>query len=430
MSSFRSMLKVLGLAAAVMGALPGAHAQAQQQNQQQNVMRIAAIVNEDLISVFDLESRVRWVFLTTGIKPDNQNQRRIIQQVLRDMVDERLRLQEADRLGIRVTDREIDQEIENLASRNKMTADQFTQELTQRGVDMNSVQTLIRASLSWNKVAQRQLRRQIEITDEEIDETLNRLRASLNEPQKHLYEIFLGVNSPDQEGETLQTAERIVQQARDGSEFSSLARAFSQSNSASEGGAIGWVAVSQLPPDLQDDVRTLSKGQISNPIKTFAGFYILFVEDERQRSISVDDSKLDIYQIALPLPNGATDQQTAASLDLLAQIRPSITSCEDAEALAPQIEGANGIAAKDIRLGDMSENLKQALADLQPGQSSEPVATQRAALLLTVCARDDTGGALPSRDQVLTKIGTERMDLLQRRYMRDLRREAFIDIRL
>ena len=425
MPSMRRLLTVLGLAAVFFAAHVNAGAWAQQ-----NIMRIAAIVNEDLISVFDLENRVRWVVLTTGIKPDNQNQRRIIQQVLREMVDERLRMQEADRLGIRVTEREIDQELGGLASRNKLTEEQFTQQLTQRGVDVSTVRSLIRASLAWNKVARRQLRRQIDVTDEEVDETLDALRATLNEPQKKLYEIFLTVNSPDQEDDTRQTADRLVQQVREGADFTGLAQAFSQSNSAEKGGDIGWVTVSQLPPDLQEDVRNLSKGEISAPIKTFSGFYIFMVTDVRQRSISVEDSRLDIYQIALPLPANSTSDQQTAMLDLLEQVRPSIATCDDAEAVASQIEGANGVSAKEIRLGDMAQNLQQALADLRLGETSTPVATQRAALLLTVCSRDDTGGALPTRDQVLNKIGSDRMELLQRRYMRDLRREAFIDIRL
>ena len=425
MPNIRRLLTVIGFAVAVVAIQVNAGAWAQQ-----NTMRIAAIVNDDLISVFDLQSRVRWVVLTTGIKPDNQNQRRIIQQVLRAMVDDRLRLQEAERLGIRVTDREIDQEISTLANRNNMTADQFTNRLAQQNVDLATVRTLIKASLAWAKVSRRQLRRQVDVTDEEVDETLDRLRASLNEPQKRLHEIFLTLNNPDEEGDTRQTAERIVQQAREGADFGSLASAFSQSNSAENQGDVGWIAVSQLPPDLQEEVRNLSPGQVSEPIRTFSGFYILKVTDERQRSISIEDSKLDIYQIALPLPGNSTEAQQSAMLDLLEQIRPSISSCEDAEAVAPQIEGANGVAAKDVRLGDMSQNLQQALANLQPGETSTPVATQRAALLLTVCSRDDTGGALPTREQVITKIGSERMELLERRYMRDLRREAFIDIRL
>lgn len=425
MPNIRRLLTVIGFAVAVVAIQVNAGAWAQQ-----NTMRIAAIVNDDLISVFDLQSRVRWVVLTTGIKPDNENQRRIIQQVLRAMVDDRLRLQEAKRLGIRVTDREIDQEISTLANRNNMTADQFTSRLAQQNVDLATVRTLIKASLAWAKVSRRQLRRQVDVTDEEVDETLDRLRASLNEPQKRLYEIFLTLNNPDEEGDTRQTAERIVQQAREGADFGSLASAFSQSNSAENQGDVGWIAVSQLPPDLQEEVRNLSPGQVSEPIRTFSGFYILKVTDERQRSISIDDSKLDIYQIALPLPGNSTEAQQSAMLDLLEQIRPSISSCEDAEAVAPEIEGANGVAAKDVRLGDMSQNLQQALANLQPGETSTPVATQRAALLLTVCSRDDTGGALPTREQVITKIGSERMELLERRYMRDLRREAFIDIRL
>ncbi|RVU38478.1 hypothetical protein EOI86_04125 [Hwanghaeella grinnelliae] len=425
MPNIRRVLTAIGLAMAISAIQVNAGAWAQQ-----NTMRIAAIVNDDLISVFDLESRVRWVVLTTGIKPDNQNQRRIIQQVLRAMVDDRLRLQEAERLGIRVTDREIDQEITALANRNNMTADQFISRLEQRNVDLATVRTLIKASLAWTKVSRRQLRRQVDVTDEEVDETLDRLRESLNEPQKRLYEIFLTLNAPDDEGDTRQTAERIVQQAREGADFKSLAQAFSQSNSAENQGDVGWVAVSQLPPDLQEEVRNLSPGQVSEPIRTFSGFYILKVTEERQRSISVEDSKLDIYQIALPLPGNSSQDQQSVMLDLLEQIRPSISSCEDAEAVAPQIEGANGVAAKDVRLGDMSQNLQQALANLKPGETSPPVATQRAALLLTVCSRDDTGGALPTREQVINKIGSERMELLERRYMRDLRREAFIDIRL
>ena len=154
MPNIRRLLTVIGLAVAVTAIQVNAGAWAQQ-----NTMRIAAIVNEDLISVFDLQSRVRWVVLTTGIKPDNQNQRRIIQQVLRSMVDDRLRLQEAERLGIRVTDREIDQEISGLANRNNMTAEVFTNRLTEQNVDMGTVRNLIRASLAWAKVSRRQLRR-------------------------------------------------------------------------------------------------------------------------------------------------------------------------------------------------------------------------------------------------------------------------------
>ena len=397
---------------------------------QQGVMRIAAIVNEDLISVYDLQNRVRWVVLSSGIRADQSNQRRIVQQVLRDLVDERLRMQEAERLSIRVTDREIDRQIQTQADRQNLSVDGFLDRVAQRGIDPATVRAQVRANIAWNKLATRQLRRQVDVGEDEIDLELEKLRDALNQPQKRLQEVFLSFDSETNETEIFQSAERIVQQAREGSDFGSLARAFSQSRTAQEGGEIGWVAEAQVGPDLVDAFRALGPGDTSDPIRTPSGIAVLHVSEQRAGGISVQDAQLDLYQIALPVQQNAAPAQWDAAAGFLNEIRPAIVSCESAREIAGQVQDATAAGANGVRLGDMPDNLQAALAALQAGETSQPVRTPRAVLIVTICNRDDAGAALPSREDILNRIGTERMELLARRYMRDLRREAFIDIRL
>ncbi len=397
---------------------------------QQGVMRIAAIVNDDLISVYDLQNRVRWVVLTSGITPDQSNQRRIIQRVLRDLVDERLRLQEAERLSIRVTEREIERQIQSQAQRNNLTVDGFMAEIASRGIDPATVQAQIRSNIAWNKLASRQLRRQIDVGEDEIDEELQKLRDALQQPQKRVREIFLGFDTEGGEAEVFQAAERIVQQVREGADFAGLARGFSQNRTAENGGDIGWIAESQLQGELVPVFRTLTPGSTSDPVRTPTGIIILHVTDQREGGVAVADARVDLYQIAFPLSQAAPASQRDSATALLNEIRPAIISCDSAREIATQVEGARSSAANGVRIGDMPAALEAELATLQPGETSLPVTTPRAVLIATVCARNDEGAAIPSRGEILNRIGTERLELLARRYMRDLRREAFIDIRL
>lgn len=397
---------------------------------QQDVMRIAAIVNDDLISVYDLQNRVRWVVFTSGIKPDAAGQRRIVRQVLDELIFERLRIQEADRLNVRVTEREIDQQLEAQAQRNNLSKDGLVSRVQSVGIDPSTVRSQIRANIAWNKLASRQLRRQVDVSEDEIDRELEELREALSEPQKRLQEIFLNLDSDTDEAEVFRNAERIVQQARDGVDFAKLARAFSQNRTAQNGGSLGWIAASQLSDETAPVFEQLRPGQTSEPIRTIAGILILHVSEERASGVAAGDAQVDLYQIALPIQQSNDTAQRDSAISLLEEIRPAITSCGTAEEIAGQIEGAKGNQINGVRVATMPDILKNELAVLQKDETSRPVALPRSVLIATVCERDDAGAALPSRGDILNRIGSERMELLARRYLRDLRREAFIDVRL
>ncbi|MDJ0684916.1 MAG: peptidylprolyl isomerase [Alphaproteobacteria bacterium] len=397
---------------------------------QQAVMRIAAIVNEDIISMYDLELRARLAIVTNGLNESALRDRRFINQILRTLIDERLQVQEASRLNITVSQRELDREILNNAQRNNMTLDQFDRFTESRGITRAALEDMLESQLAWAKVNRRQLRRQVQISDDEIDEEIARLIEASKKPQKRVSEIFLEIDNPDQDAEIRRTAVDLIARLRQGESFAELARAFSKSRSAAEGGDLGWIAAGQIRPDLDTVLATLEPGQVSAPIQTFTGYYILYVSDTRTASVDPLDAIMSIVQTSIPLPANAAEEERNAARTALQNAREALPNCSAAEANAAGLEDARINRVNDLRLGDMAPALQQSLLSAQAGSTGEPLMTPRAALMITVCERREGGADLPTPDEIRNRLGSERLDLLSRRYMRDLRRDAFIDTRL
>ncbi|MBO6835660.1 MAG: peptidylprolyl isomerase [Alphaproteobacteria bacterium] len=409
--------------------VPGAFL-SQQAIAQQNVMRIAAVVNDDIISVLDLEQRLRLVALSSNLRLDQQTRQRLMPQVLRGLIDERLQAQEAENNGITISDREVDDEVRILAERNNIPPVQFPAFLSSRGIELETLRTQIRSQLAWARYAGRRLARQVEVGEEEIDEELQRLREVSDQPQKRTYEIFLGVDNPDEANQIRQDAERLLSQIQGGANFSSVANGFSESGTAAQGGDLGWIAPGQLPEELDEALADLQPGMISPPIRTFAGYYLLYVTDVQRIGRDPANTEISLFQLIQRVPGHASDQDRQAVVEDLRAAIPGIDSCEGLKRYGESRQGANVAAAQNIKLGELPPQVQEAVANLQPGQTSEPINNGNAILMITICERSDPGLTLPSRDQIKERLGTQRLELLVRRKMRDLRREAFIDIRL
>lgn len=399
-------------------------------NAQSNVMRIAAVVNDEIISILDLEQRLRLVALSSNLRLDEQTRRRLLPQVLRGMIDEKLQVQEATENGVTATEREVDQEIASLAERNNIPAVQFPGFLASRGIDIQTLRHQIESQVTWAKYAGRRLSRQVDVSDEEIDEEIERQRAVANLPQKRVYEIFLAVDDPDENRDVRQSIERLLTQVRGGADFASLARGFSESGTANAGGDLGWISPGQLPQILDQALATLEPGVVSPALRTVSGYHLLFVTDTRLLGRNPDEARIDLVQLTRRLPSATRDQDLAPAAAALTSARGSIQTCQDATNLASGLANVSAAAAQGVRLGDLPGPVRAAVRDLAVGQTSQPIDTGPAMVMLTICAREEPGLSLPSRDEITERLGTAKLELLLRRKMRDLRRAAFIDIRL
>lgn len=397
----------------------------------QGVLRIAAVVNEDVISAYDLAQRVRMVMVTSSLPNTPESRRRLTPQVLRNMIDEHLQFQEAKRLNVRVTEKEIDDMLVRLNRQNDLEPGQLEGMLGRSNVDVNSLRSKLRAERAWNKLIRQRLQRQVFIGDEEVEEELERLKAVRNLPQHRVAEIFLSVDSPESESNVRELAQRLLQQIKDGARFNALAREFSQSTSAAVGGDLGWVTKGQLAPELDRLLDDMSKGQIVGPVKTLSGYYILLLIDRKTPApAQAAATTVSLTQLVLPLPAAPTPAEVQAQQDIGLKIRSQVRSCDDMRQAAQSIDAPQSGDIRSISLDKLPPSIRTAVAPLRVGQTSEPVRVAEGLLLATVCSRseNDTAG-LPTRREITNRLGNKRFDLLVRRYMRDLRRTAFVDIR-
>jgi len=213
-------------------------------------IRIAAVVNDEAISVYELASRIKMVMVSSGIPDTPEARHRLSTQVLRTMVDERLQIQEARHQNVVASDDEVDKAISQIAKQNNMNPDQLEQFLKQRGIERAAVVSQVSASIVWAKLIRRLAAQTTPVSDEEIDDAMKRMKESANEPQSRVGEIFLPVDNPQQDEEVRQLAERLTQQMRQGARFSGVAQQFSQSPTAAVGGDLGWLNPAELAPCL------------------------------------------------------------------------------------------------------------------------------------------------------------------------------------
>ncbi len=390
----------------------------------QQSLRAAAIVNDEVISLLDLEMRVRLAMLAAGVENTPQARREIGRQVLRSLIDERLQLQEAARLGIEVSNGEIEAAIDTLAKQNKRSRGEFLDLLSQRGVMLQSLTEQLRATIAWQGVIARQLSPQVTISEEEIEAAVARQRAGQGKTIRLVAEIFLAVDDPSQDAEIFSAAQRLIDQLQNGARFQDLARQFSQSATAPVGGDLGWVNESQLPEELTAALTQMSPGQIGGPIRSLTGYHVIFLRRERQ--IQGGEEWLGLKQVFLPVPQDADAETTASVRFEAAELAASLSGCASMDEATEELGGASGDLG-EVKVADLPANLRSAVARLEIGQSSQPIQRDDGFVVLMVCSRRGDG---IDRDRIESGLRRERVDMLSRRHLRDLRRAANVEMRI
>ncbi|HAC59494.1 MAG TPA: hypothetical protein DCF73_14225, partial [Rhodobiaceae bacterium] len=338
-AAFMTGLAVLtaGTATAQGAAAPGAALTSDTQG-------IAAIVNDQVISSYDLDQRINLVLLSSGIPNTPENVSRIRGQVLRSLVDEYLKAQEAQRLNVSITQEEIDETFRRIAQRSNMTPEQITEMLKEGGVARSTLEQQINVDMAWNRVVQRQFGPQVTVGENEIDEVMRRLEEESGEPRYLVSEILISFDNPGHADEISAGAQRLADQIRQGAPFDAVARQFSQSASAANGGDIGWVHSSQLPDGVRQVVTQMQPDMVSDPIRTLNGFYIIALR-AMQTGTGADPMRdqYELMQVLLPLAPDADPQAVNRRAREVNEFRNSISSCDDAEQqIRKYVSGTSG----------------------------------------------------------------------------------------
>lgn len=391
---------------------------------------IAAVVNDESISSVDLAQRTNLVLFATALPQTAQVAERLQPQVLKTMIDEALQLQAAEANNVKSSQSEIDSVLANMERENKLPAGGLDAFLASKGIEKSTLERQIKINLSWRKLIERRFASQATIGDDDIDDALARISESQDKPRNLVSEIFLAVDEPGQDEQIKQAALRILQQLRNGASFDALARAFSQNAAAASGGDLGWMVPGELDAQLEQHLAAMQLGQIGGPFRTLDGYHIVALRDRRlPGGASSKQVIVDLRQINIPLAAQPTEDALKSALAAVERIRVELKDCASLDNAA--LPGGAGIAnIGRVRIGDLAAPLQPQLAGLQANQISQPLRGPNGIMLLMVCDREAQSAVLPSREQIRDQLYGQKLDLLARRYLRDLRRAAFLDVRI
>ncbi|PCJ61567.1 MAG: hypothetical protein COA65_01020 [Rhodospirillaceae bacterium] len=398
--------------------------------QAEETQRIAAVVNEDAISEFDLNSRMRLIAYTANLRDSTEALRRMLPDILRALIDEQLKLQEAERLEITVADEELESAKRRIESRNGMPEGGLKETLDREGIAASTITTQIRSSLAWEKIIRNRLYPKVIVSDDEVEEKVARLQQFADAPEYLVSEIFLAVDDTTQETAVRETVQRVANEARASNNFARFARQFSQGVTALSGGELGWIRQGQLGNELNQAIQEMKLDAVSEPIRTEDGYYLLWLQDRRKVGETSARDTIGLSQLLFPLSPKADPNEITTQISKAENERTKLSGClamnRAAELSGAPMSGSLGT----IKLKDLAAKLRNAVQTLPIGVPSKPVHTEAGIHLLMVCDRPNATTPIDDRQQVRLNIMLEKLDLLSRRYLRDLRRTAFVDIRL
>lgn len=419
MKLFRAFLILLCLT-----GLTGAPAAAQSAGES-----VAAVVNDEPISTFDVRQRLRLLLATTGVEPDEATLQRLRQQALRSLINEKLQLQEASRepWEIEIPDEDVNQAIGRLAEQNNMSAEAIYEDLQNAGISPETLRSQIRAELAWRSLVTGRYNNRIRVSDNQVDEARERILASLSKPRYLMAEIFLPVETASEEERVRAQAESLIQQLIDGAQFAALARQYSQAPSASSGGDAGWVLSGELQPEVERVLQNMEPGRVSPPIRVPGGFYLVALRDEREGGVT---QQVSLKSITVPVETGAGQAAFDQASSALAQATAEDASCDAAEDIAAGIEGAFATDLGTLSDTSLQPQIRDALRGIEVGQATRPSQTSSGVQVFLLCNRQEGAEGLPSRDEIENQLMNQQQSMLSRRYLRDVRRSSTVDVRL
>jgi peptidyl-prolyl cis-trans isomerase SurA len=401
---------------------------------------VAAIVNDTVISQYDLRQRIALFVATTGMKATPENMDKIRAQVLKQLETERLELLEAQKNNITVSGAEVDKAIGNITSDNNMSLDQLKGMLEHSGVNMATLRAQIATQIAWSKTVQGMYGDRINITPEDVNAELKRISAGAGKPHYQVAEIFQAVDNPEQDARVHGDMQNLYEQIQQGAPFQAVARQFSQNPTAAQGGDLGWLEDGQLPKPLNDALRTMKPSTVSAPIRGAGGYYILLLRGRQepagtkipQHASLNPDGTLPLARVLLPVGDKPSKDLLDRAMQAAEVIRSHIDGCEHLQELSAKVPGSVYMNLGNMRVTDLAPQIQGALAKTEPGDVAEPFVSAAGIEIIVRCDEKPvqiTAFQMPTRDDVENQLFEEQMSVLARRYLRDLRRSADVETR-
>ncbi|OPZ78958.1 MAG: Chaperone SurA precursor [Alphaproteobacteria bacterium ADurb.Bin438] len=379
---------------------------------------IVAVVNDNPISAYDVENRMNMILLTSRIKRTEENLSDLRNKVIEALIDEKIKLEEAKSNGISLNDDEVNNAIYKIEQQGKMEKGLFRTFLEMNKVPPLTIDNFIIPDLSWYKLVAKKFSNEAIISEAELNAEIEKIEANFKKDRNLISEIFLSVKSEKDEAKVKQKINNIYKELKDGADFGVIAKNFSESITSINDGNVGWVNVGSMEKPLEDALKDMSVDDISKPIRSMYGYYILTIKDKRKAYEGVER----LYSISRIVYEEDKEQEI---LDKVNSLDKKTCNAFNDYAYSFKNESGEMIVSK---LEDFPEEFKTVIEKMKTFDVSKPFEFDDKKNILMYC-KDETKFPIPDREVIRQAIASSRLEQIANRYFRDLKRNAVIKVK-
>ena len=393
---------------------------------------IVAIVDESIITQRELDNRIYLIKLdfkqTKRRLPDEDT---VYRQVLDALIDDSLLLQQADKRGIKITDSQLNQTMQNIAKQNKMSLSDYRQVIIAGGLDYDRYRETVRRELIISTLRRQYGQRNASISESEIEDFIRQTANDTKNFEYLLSHILIALPdaaSPEQVGKAQATAAEIITLLDQGRQFDELANTYSSDNNALEGGNLGWRKKAEIPSIFTTKVLKMKPGEYSAPIRSASGLHIVFLKETRDLE-QVLTKQFNSRHILIRSNELITEEEAR---NRLVEFRQRILEGEDFARLARLYSVDFSTGSQGGELGwredqGLVPEYVAAAAALQPGEISEPFRSQFGWHILELLGRRTVDETTESkRNKIHTQLLQQKQNEVFDLWKRQLRDEAYV----
>lgn len=383
--------------------------------------KILAQVNDDIISDLDFRQRLEFIRLTGQTNVDGKD---IRDRVLKQLIDEKLKQQEARETGIEVSEEEVDHALRITLRQNGLDYASVMKQLKEKNLPVSVMTDQIKSDLMFVRSIKKNAGPLAEISNYEIEAKLNELKNMSDKKQYLAYEILLPVEKPEQDAAVYGQAMQLIMRLRDGEDFAKLAAGYSKAPNAKNGGATGWIAEDMLSEEVREEFSVLSPGQISSPVKTDEGYKIFILQAVRDPE-EARQSTETVHLIQLFLPEKFPEKRKK---EVLRELNMTKGSCDQFKSVSEQLKTSPRIDLGELPLGNLPPPIQSVINRTPLLEPSMPLPIEGGSLVLMACSREKVS-LLPNTEEIKMQMEGEKLEALALRRLKELRRTAVTEIR-
>ncbi len=402
---------------------------AQNNSEANNLLSIVAIVNDEPITMMDLDARIRLIIISSNLPNNLETRKNLSGQVLQSLISERLQHQEAKKLGIRVTNQEVENNIKFIEKQNNMPENQLIETLFKNGVPKSALPIRLKSNLIEQKLLQNIIKPKVVINNNEVNNEYNNLLANNGKMEYKFSEISFNFTNLSKKEDIILIAKQIRKKIIEEKNFDVIGKRI-QENGTGVYKNNNWKLINKINKDIYLQINTMEKDEISELVLTNTGVSIIKIDGKREFKIpELSQTVSDIAFISTDLP--INKNKIDLFIEDIKNKTKNIKSCDEMTELSKIYGNKRGKYLGKILLKNLPKYFIEELKNLNVNQPSKPIVAEDGIYVTMICNYDKVlNQEYALKEMIKDNIRKRSTTILKQRYLLDLNRKALIDVRI